>query len=113
MTTCTASDPFTIKQGDTLPLLERTLQDANGAIDLSNAAAVRFHMYSGAAAKIDAACSVVAPATSGVVRYTWASADTDTVGTYYSEFEVTYLDGTVITVPNSGWMLVNVVGQLA
>ena len=108
----TASDSFTIKQGDTLPVLIRGLNDANGPIDLTAATAVQFHMKSGGVLKVDAACSITAPATTGVVQYDWIIADTDTIGVYLTEFQVTFTDGTVLTVPNTNHMLVNVVEEL-
>lgn len=95
--------PFYLKQNDTAPSLRATLKDGSGnAIDLTNAA-VRFHMKDLAGTvKIDAAANIVSPATSGVVQYAWQSGDTDTAGSYYAEFEVTYVDNTVESFPNDG-----------
>lgn len=94
---------FYIKQNDTAPSIRATLKDGNGnAIDLSNAT-VRFHMKDLAGTiKVDAAANIIIPATNGVVQYAWQSGDTDTTGTYYAEFEVTYSDGTIESFPNDG-----------
>ena len=96
--------PFYIKQNDTAPSIRATLKDGSGnAIDLSNAT-VRFHMKDLAGTiKIDAAANIIIPATNGVVQYAWQSGDTDTAGSYYAEFEVTYTtDSTVESFPNDG-----------
>ena len=100
---------FTVKKGDRLPKLRATLLDSSGAaIDLT-AASVQFRMRprGGGALKVNAAASVVAPATSGVVEYAWGATDTDTEGNFEAEFAVT-LAGLVQTVPASGFVLVSV-----
>lgn len=105
-----------IKQNDTSPAIQAALTDASGtAIDLTGALATRFHMRlpGASSAKVDAAATVVGAATLGVVRYDWSTGDTDTAGLYEAEFEVTYADGTVETFPNSGYILVNINGDLA
>ena len=48
----------------------------------------------------------------GLVRYDWVVGDTDTFGTYYVEFEVAYIDGSVETFPNTGSLVVSVVKEL-
>ena len=48
----------------------------------------------------------------GVVRYDWQSGDTDTPGTYYVEFEVTYQDLSVETFPNNTNETVLIIPQL-
>jgi len=92
---------FTIKQNDTSPALQATLQDYSGApINLSGAS-VRFHMKSlDSLVVIDAPMTLI-NATGGIVRYNWLSADTATSGTYYAEFEVTYSDLSIETFPNT------------
>jgi hypothetical protein len=103
---------FTIKQNDTSPSLQATLKGSSGsAINLSGAS-VSFHMKPlGGDIKVDSPMSVT-DASEGVVRYDWGASDTDTVGTYFVEFEVTYSDNSVETFPNSGNLVVNVVRQL-
>lgn len=93
---------FKIKQDDTSPSLQATLQDASGtAIDISGSS-VRFHMKSvDGTLKVDQPMTIV-NGSGGLVQYDWVSADTDTVGTYYVEFEVTYSDGSIETFPNNG-----------
>ena len=48
----------------------------------------------------------------GIVKYDWQTGDTDTVGTYNVEFQVTYSDTTIETFPNNGNLVINVVREL-
>ena len=103
---------FSIKQNDTSPSLQATLTDA--ALDPINltGASVRLHMKSvDGTLKIDEAMTVVTPL-EGVIQYDWQAGDTDTVGTYYVEFEVTYADASVETFPNNGNKTISVVKEL-
>lgn len=103
---------FSIKQNDTSPSLQATLKDAAlNPIDLTGAT-VRFHMKSvDGTLKVDEVMTIVTAA-SGIVQYDWVSGDTDTVGTYYVEFEVTYADASVETFPNNGNKTISVVREL-
>jgi len=103
---------FSIKQNDTSPSLQATLKDASlNPIDLTGAT-VMFHMKSvDGTVKVDRQMTITNEA-GGVVQYDWQSGDTDTVGTYYVEFEVTYADSSVETFPNNGNRAVSVVREL-
>lgn len=92
---------FTIKQSDTSPALQATLQDANGTAINLNGCTVRFHMKSLTGEVIVDQPMTVVSAIGGIVRYNWQAADTDTAGTYYAEFEVTYSDLSIETFPNT------------
>lgn len=103
---------FSIKQNDTSPSLQATLKDA--ALDPINltGASVRLHMKSvDGTLKIDQPMTIVTPL-QGIIQYDWQAGDTDTVGTYYVEFEVTYADASVETFPNNGSKVVSVVKEL-
>lgn len=110
---------FSIKKGDRLPLLTATLKQRVGtatetAIDLTGAT-VLFLMRNASteAVKVNAAATVVSAA-AGTVSYAWASADTDTVGQYEAEWEITYTaSGKKLTVPNSGFDRVLVYEDIA
>ena len=65
----------------------------------------------GAAVVIDAAATIVTAA-AGLVRYSWASGDTDTAGSYQAEFEVTYADGSIETFPNSSNIKIDIMEDL-
>ena len=103
---------FSIRQNDTSPSLQALLKDADrNPIDLTGAS-VRFHMKAvGGEVKVDQPMTVV-DQDNGVVQYDWVTGDTDTVGTYNVEFEVTYSDGAIETFPNKGNLAVNVTKEL-
>lgn len=104
---------FYIKQNDTSPSIRAALKDGDGvAIDLSGAS-VRFHMkgVGETTLKVDEAATVPNPS-GGVVQYNWVSGDTDTVGSYRAEFEVTFAGGAVETFPNSDYLSVIVKSEL-
>lgn len=105
---------FTIKQGDTKPEIRATLKDANGtAINLTGAT-VRFHLSAkvSGTVKVDSPATVIS-ASEGIVQYAWSTGDTDTAGVYNAEWEITFSDGSVQTVPNDGYDEVLIKAQLA
>lgn len=105
--------PFYIKQNDTRPRYVATLLDNFGEpdqapINLTNATSVKFLMRSTGNAgspKVTAAAAITSAA-SGIVTYTWVAGDTDTIGEFDVEFEITWSDGGVETVPNDGYLSV-------
>ena len=93
--------PFYLKQNDTAPSIRATLKDGSGSVIDLTGASVRFHMKDlSGTVKIDTAATIISPATSGIVQYNWTGSDTDTAGTYYAEFEVTYSDSSIESFPN-------------
>lgn len=103
---------FSIKQNDTSPSLQATLKDAAQSPVVLSGATVMFHMKSiDGTVKVDQPMTIT-DADGGVVRYDWQAVDTDTVGTYYVEFEVTYADASIETFPNNGNRVVSVVREL-
>jgi hypothetical protein len=83
--------PFTIKKGDTRPVLSAFLQESNGdPIDLTGAT-VRVIMLpaGGGAAKVNALATII-DAPNGEIEYQWFEGDTDTAGGFEVEFEVTF-----------------------
>ena len=103
---------FTIKQNDTSPSLGATLKDAQLVPVSLVGAAVKFHMNSlEGVVKVNQTMTVT-DAEGGVIQYDWQAGDTDTVGAYYAEFQVTYVDGSVETFPNDGNLVVSVVKEL-
>lgn len=105
---------FYIKQNDTSPSIRAILKDGDEVpIDLTGAT-VRFHMRTigGATVKVDADAEVVSPTTAGIVQYDWGNGDTDTVGTYQAEFEVTLDGGAVETFPNNGYITIEITDDI-
>lgn len=105
---------FYIKKNDTSPAIRATLLNGSGsAVDVQDST-VRFHMRKiGSSQTVIDEAAVLINATGGIVQYNWSDGDTDTVGTYQAEFEVTYADSTVETFPNSGYIAINIVGDIA
>ena len=100
-----ASNSVTMKRNDTRPFLDVILQDVDGnALDLSaSVSGVSFTMkdLDTDAVKVNAqTCSFVTE-TTGMVRYSWGSSDTNAAGTYVGEFQILYNDGTQLTIPTS------------
>ena len=105
---------FYIKQNDTAPILAATLKDADeNGVDLDGSS-VRFHMreVGSTTAKVDAAATLVNSST-GEVKYTWSSGDTDTIGSYQAEFEVTFADSSIETFPNNGYIRIEIIDDIA
>lgn len=102
---------FTIKQNDTSPALKIQCIDNSGtAIDITGAD-VEFHMIDDAdgTEKVNSSSgTTITDASNGYVQYEWSTGDTDTVGQYDAEFQVTYSDGTIETFPNNGFITVNI-----
>jgi len=106
---------FRIKQNDTGPAIQGTLKDADGNVVDVTGASVVFNMRSAddGTVKVNRGVGSVVDGAAGTVKYEWAAADTDTVGTYEAEFEVTYSDGTIETFPNTRYIKVKVGDDIA
>lgn len=95
-----------IKQDDTdqFPRARLCRTNAEGtaleAINLTGAT-VKFIMkeIGATATKVDAtlAGGEIIDAVNGLVEYWWEAADTDTVGSYLAEFEITFSNGRILT----------------
>jgi len=105
---------FYIKQNDTSPSLEATLEDGYGVpVDLTNAS-VRFHMRAlgAVSAVVDQPADVV-DEVNGVVRYVWQDSDTAVPGNYQAEFEVTFISSKIETFPNSKYIDIKITDDIA
>lgn len=105
---------FYIKQNDTAPILLVSLKDGNdAAVDLTGAT-VTFKMRPVAqtTVKTDAA-AIIHNADGGQVRYEWVAADTNTVGSYEAEFQVTFVDGKIETFPNSDFIRITITDDIS
>lgn len=109
---------FTIKKGDTLPVLTATLYSDNSMrnpVDLTSASSARLLVGKpGTTPVINVAMSFVSPRSSGKVEYEWTPGDTDvSPDTYRLEVEVTWNDGNVGTYPKKGYLTFTVVDDLS
>jgi len=95
---------FYVKEDDTEPVLEATLQNPDGSgVDLSGAGVdIRITEARGGSNVVNADASIQ-DAANGVVRYTLQSSDTENDGRYRVEFEVEYSSGKIETYPNKGY----------
>lgn len=106
---------FTIKKNDREPAFRAKLFQDDAPAPLTGAT-VKFLMklegaMPSAAPKVSAAATIVDPV-NGIVRYDWATDDTNIPGNYRAEFEVTYANGKSRTFPNEDYLPVRVVGDL-
>ena len=103
---------FHIKQNDTSPSILAELKDANNTpVNITSATAKIFVKAIDGTLKINSSVQVINAAL-GKVRYDWQTGDTDTVGTYSVEFQVTYTDGSIETFPNTGSLALVVTREL-
>lgn len=91
---------FYIKQGDRSPSIVELLKNGDGSpIDLTGAS-VRFRMSRGNGTVIVDAVANIDDEATGQVSYDWADGDTDLVGTFFREWQVTLPSGLPVTVPS-------------
>ena len=105
-------DAHYLKRGDTSPSLSYALLPASVVL---TGATVRFNMRAkGGATVINRAAAVVVTATGEpTVRYDWQAGDSAATGSFEGEFEVTYAGGAVETFPNSGFIAIEIAGDIA
>lgn len=99
-----ASDPFLIKENDTRPRLPYYVQQGEAVpVPMTDASSVVFNMRMADSPNtviVDReTAEIVAPAAAGLLRYTFTAAETATPGDYIGEFEITFSDGGILTVP--------------
>jgi hypothetical protein len=93
---------FTIKRGDTSPALRFALLP--DSVSLAGAT-VHFQMRPrGGGTVIDRPAAIQSVFQPAVVVHAWQPGETDQVGRFEAEFRVTYMDGTVETFPNLGFI---------
>jgi hypothetical protein len=93
---------FVIKRGDTSPALRFTLLPES--VSLQGATA-RFQMRPrGGMTCIDRPADIISVFAPATLAHLWAQGETDTPGRYEAEFRVTYMDETVETFPNMGFI---------
>lgn len=87
-----------IVQNDTRPPLEFEIAQEGAPVDLTGAT-VKFYMKDATtgSVKINGAACAITDATKGKCRYAWLAVDTNTVGAYLGEVEVTFPDGKIQT----------------
>lgn len=104
-----------MKKNDRRPTMTSTLTSDGEPINLTTASSVKFIMTptTSTTPKVNAAASFDADRTTGGVSYSWAAVDTDTVGLFKAEWEITWGDGTKQTFPSDDYVYVKIVADLA
>ena len=97
------------KRGDTRYALKATLKRNGTPADLTGCT-VRFFMSNGCIT-INRPVDILDPV-NGLVWVIFDQGDTDAVGTYRAEFEVTHADGRKETFPSSGYLSLQIVPDL-
>jgi hypothetical protein len=103
-----ATIKFIIKQNDLEPPLQVTLLDGTTPVDLTLATGVLFLMKNSGGLKVNYAMVVDPNPTTGKVSYAWISGDTDTVGQYSAEIQVTWPAARPQTFPVDKYFVVDV-----
>jgi hypothetical protein len=105
--------PFEIKESDSRPTYIAVLKSSFGLvgeapINLTTATGVKFimrdvNLSDDDPPKVDSAMTIT-DAVNGIVSYTFTTTDTDTSGTYNVEFQITWSDGGIETIPNNSYL---------
>lgn len=105
---------FYITQNDTLPAFEVEVVDTSPQPKSMVDATARFHMWDlrTKQVKVDASATIT-DATARVVTYSWQSGDTDTVGDFEAEIQITYSDGGIRTFPTRTKIPVVITGEIS
>jgi len=104
-----AAYDFVIKQGDTLPTLQQTLQDTTGAAVNLTGCTVKFVMRSlVSATPVINATATITDAANGKVTYAFSATDTTTAGTFMGTWTITNGSGQVFTVPTDGYLTIRI-----
>lgn len=102
---------FNIKRNDTKPYLAVQLLDGNGsAIDLTTGSSIYFNLATNdnTHTSVFSGAAVITGSTTGEVEYRWASGNTARSGLYLGEFETTFNDATVLTLPSDDSLFVKI-----
>jgi hypothetical protein len=110
-----AAPTFYIKQNDTRPELDVFLRDDKDRSINVTGATVKFNMRNSAdnVVKVNAGSVTTVSSTSGRVKYSFTTADTDTSGNFEGEFQVTFVGGQVETFPNDSYIKVIITDDVA
>ncbi len=102
---------FKIKRNDTKPYLAVQFTDAVGsAIDLTNTTSISFNLATNDnqfTSVLSGNC-IVTGSTTGNVQYQWSAADTNRSGLYLGEFEATFSDASILTLPSDNSLVIKI-----
>lgn len=98
---------FEMKRNDLLPALQVQFLNPDGTPRDITGLPVIFHMRKGNSLKVSTPATMVV-ASQGICEYRWSEGDTDEVGTFRAEFEVSGMD----TYPKGGYIVVIIIEDL-
>ncbi len=98
-----ASSNVAISAPDAIAIAELGIIAAYGTGEAAETTTAVAHIVSSSVnvIKIDRAAIIESPATDGTIAFEWISGDTEKLGTYLMEFEITTPSGKKFTAPNS------------
>lgn len=109
---------FFIKRNDTLPAISLKIYDRgclNERIpfDLTGATGCTFTMVDGCGNyKISSQSGTVVSSSGGTIQYEWADGDTNESGKFKGEFEISYSNGKKLSIPQVGYITIEVFDDL-
>jgi hypothetical protein len=101
---------ITIKRNDTRDAIKATLSNEKGVVDLTGCS-IRFIMARRNKIKVDKP-AIIEDTLNGVVWAIFDQGDTDEVGTFQAEFEVTFPDNRIATFPNNDYLMIEIKSDL-
>lgn len=101
-----------VKKDDRLPLAVIICKDARGVVVNIAGMTGKFLMRTDAGVVKVNAAGVVTNGAAGEFTYSWVAGDTDTVGHYQAEAEITDAGGKKMTFPNDGYIDVYVLQDI-
>ena len=110
---------WVMKQNDTWPPLGDAvtpvvLKDNTGAaINLTGATVKLFIRAADGTGTPLSRDAIVVNAVNGTVRYDWVPADTAVVGDFNFEYQITFGDGKIATVPTEGYLSLSIIDDIA
>lgn len=104
---------FAIKKGDTRPYLRIGIIDSDSAVYDITGASAKFIMRekNSTTNKINSTANITDEA-NGYVEYRWQTGDTDTIGLYIGEFQITETDGGIFTLPTRDRLLIRIISDM-
>jgi hypothetical protein len=102
---------FQIKRNDTKPFLAVQFTDSTGsAIDLTDTTGISFNLATNdnQFTSVLSGAAVITGSTTGNVQYEWSASDTNRSGLYLGEFEATFNDATILTLPSDNSLVVKI-----
>lgn len=98
--------PVTYKRGNTWPPIDDVISDRNGPVNLSSATNLRFLIRKGTpdgelvSTGTATAGNPETTAANGGIRYQPVAADTDDIGNFVGEWEITFAGPKIASAPN-------------